>query len=376
MPRRSDHEIDVCAQCHARRVHFAEGYTAGARLLDHYIPVILADLYYPDGQQKGEVYNYGSFVQSRMYSAGVTCSDCHDPHTARLRAPGNQVCTQCHVVTKYDTPVHHHHIVGKPGSACASCHMPSTTYMEIDQRLDHSIRVPRPDLTVAIGVPNACNGCHTDRDPRWAAVQIHSWNPNATPGFQRFATAFASDDRHDPSANMLLAEVARDSTEPWFVRASALGRLLGHADSTALRAARAQAHDNQPLIRLAALQIAESFGARERLEFGVPMLFDSTRAVRQGAAWMLAPVVDSLRERERIAFDRAANEFVESQRYNADQPIARLVLGMFFLQRSQFDSAEAEVRVAQRLDPQMNGVQQALAAITQARAEKSSQRTH
>ncbi len=368
VPRRTDHEIDVCAQCHARRVHFADGYTAGARLLDHYIPVIIADMYYPDGQQKDEVYDYGSFLQSRMYAAGVTCSDCHDPHTAKLRAPGNQLCLQCHAAVKYDTTAHHHHVANKPGSACMSCHMPATTYMEIDRRHDHSIRIPRPDLSVAIGVPNACNSCHADRDPRWAAAQIRSWYSTPMAGFQRFADAFAADDHHDSSATTLLARIAGDSTEPWFVRASALGRLVAHRDSSALHAARVRAHDNQPLVRLAALQIAESFGTAERLELAVPMLFDTTRAVRQGAAWVLAPVVDSLRsERERRAFDAAAVEFVASQRYNGDQPIARLVLGMFFLQRGQLDAAEAEVRAAKRLDPQMAEAETALAEIEKAR---------
>ena len=369
VPRRTDHEIDMCAQCHARRIHIADGYAAGARLLDYYIPTIIADLYYPDGQQKDEVYNYGSFLQSRMYAAGVTCSDCHDPHTAKLRIPGNKVCAQCHAAAKYDTPAHHHHPDAGPGAACAACHMPTTTYMEIDPRHDHSIRIPRPDLSVTIGVPNACTGCHTDRDARWAAALIDVWYQNPRAGFQRFADAFAADDRHDSSAARALARVATDSTQPWFVRASALGRLAAHPGSIALQTARAQAHDSRPFVRLAALQMAESFDTAERLELAVPMLFDSTRAVRQGAAWVLAPIADSLRtEAERHAFDTAAAEFVASQRYNADQPGARVVLGVFFMQRGQLDQAEAEFRGALRLDPQMPEAERGLAAIETARA--------
>lgn len=368
-PRRTDHEIDVCAQCHASRTHIADGYTAGARLLDYYIPTIIAELYYPDGQQKEEVYDYGSFLQSRMYAAGVTCSDCHDPHTAKLRLPGNKVCTQCHSAPKYDTPAHHHHHDGGPGAACAACHMPATVYMEIDPRHDHSIRIPRPDLSVTLGVPNACTGCHGDRDGRWAASLVDVWYQNPRRGFQRFADAFAADDRRESSATGVLARVATDSSQPWFVRASALGRLAAHPGSVSLQTARAQARDSRPLVRLAALQIAEGFDISDRLELAVPMLFDSTRAVRQGAAWLLAPVADSLRSgAERRAFDMAAAEFVASQRYNADQPGAHVVLGVFFMQRGQLDQAEAEFRAAVRLDPQMPAAERGLAAIRTARA--------
>ncbi len=367
-PRPADHEIDMCAQCHGRRLHIAEGYTAGARMLDYYVPVILAELYYPDGQQKEEVYNYGSFLQSRMYAAGVTCSDCHDPHTAKLRMPGNNVCTQCHVAAKYDTGKHHHHIIAGTTGTCTSCHMPMTTYMDIDPRHDHSMRIPRPDLSVSLGVPNACNSCHAGKDANWAAAQIRAWYPNPMPGYQRFADAFASDDRHDSSAAASLARIATDSTEPWLVRASALGRLAGRTSPLALAAARAQARDSRPFVRLAALQIAEGFGAAERLELAVPMLSDSTRAVRQGAAWVLAPIVGSLRTaNERHAFDTAAAEFVASQRYNADQPGSHIVLGVFFMERDQLDLAEAEFRAALRIQPQMAQADSGLAAIARAR---------
>ena len=371
-PRRTDHEIETCAQCHARRVHIADGYTAGARLFDYYIPLIISDLYHPDGQQKNEVYNYGSFLQSKMYAAGVTCSDCHDPHTAKLRMPGNQVCTQCHLAAKYDTTAHHHHLAAGPGATCASCHMPATTYMQVDPRQDHSMRIPRPDLSVRLGVPNACNSCHSGKNASWAAAQIRAWYPTPLPGFQRFAGAFAADDRHDSSATDSLARVANDSTEPWFVRASALGRLAGRTSPLALAAARAQRHDNRPFVRLAALQIAEGFGTAERLQLAVPMLSDSTRAVRQGAAWILAPIVASLRTaNERRAFDAAAAEFVSSQRYNADRPGNHLVLGVFFMQRDQLSKAEAEFRAALRIQPQMPQAEAGLAAIERARAEAS-----
>ncbi len=164
-PRQTEREIEVCAQCHARRAQIAEGYQPGRPFLDHYLPALLTPtLYHADGQQQDEVFIWGSWMQSRMHAAGVTCSDCHDPHTQQLRAPGNAVCAQCHEPSKYDAAAHHRHEQGSDGAQCANCHMPQGTYMVVDRRRDHSMRVPRPDESVALGVPNACSSCHTDRD--------------------------------------------------------------------------------------------------------------------------------------------------------------------------------------------------------------------
>ena len=89
-PPRSSAELDVCARCHARRRPIVDPHPYGQPFLDTHVPAFLdAPLYHADGQILGEVYEWGSFVQSRMHRAGVTCSDCHEPHRAALRAPGN-----------------------------------------------------------------------------------------------------------------------------------------------------------------------------------------------------------------------------------------------------------------------------------------------
>ena len=351
-PRTTSREIETCAQCHSRRNHIADGYTAGAPFLDYYAPLpILSGLYYPDGQQRDEVYTVASFLQSKMSSAGVTCADCHDPHTAKPRRPGNQLCTQCHLATKYDTSAHHFHRATGAGAQCVACHLPDTAYMQIDRRHDHGIRIPRPDLSVALGVPNACNRCHTDRGAPWAAAAVRRWYPKPNPGFQRFAGAFAADDRGDPHATDSLGIVANDSTEPWMVRASALARLAARPSAIALQAARTWSRDSNPAVRLSALQIAEGFGAAERLSLAVPLLRDPRLAVRLEAAWVLAPAARSLTNAgDRRAFDLAAAEFVASQRYNADRAPSRLRLAAFYGQLGRFDSAAVEVHAAAKLD--------------------------
>ena len=367
-PRTTNREIETCAQCHARRVHIAEGYTAGARLLDYYIPAMLtSDLYYADGQQREEVYTYGSFLQSRMYGAGVTCSDCHDPHTERLRQPDNKVCTQCHQPAAYDTSTHHFHRTGSPGARCASCHMPDTTYMRIDARHDPSIRIPRPDLSVALGVPNACNRCHTNRDAAWAAAQLQTRYPRPATPFQRFAGAFAADDYGGRAAAESLVAVFADSTHPAIVRASALARLGRYPGSTPMDLVRGATRNRDPLVRLGALQALEAATPDQRVAIAVPLLRDERRAVRQGAAWLLAPVAARLDSSDaRSAFAAAAAEFVASQRYNADQPEDRVVLGAFYAQQGKLDSAITEYRGALRIEPDLTQAHVFIAAALRA----------
>ena len=157
-------QLDVCAPCHSRRKSVATELAPDTPFLDVALPSLLDQgLYHSDGQIDGEVFEYGSFIQSAMHTAGVVCSNCHEPHSAKLRAEGNGLCGQCHLAEKFDITAHHHHAPGTAGAQCANCHMPTKTYMVVHARRDHSIRVPRPDLSLSIGTPNACNQCHADR---------------------------------------------------------------------------------------------------------------------------------------------------------------------------------------------------------------------
>ncbi|MFP5355837.1 MAG: tetratricopeptide repeat protein [Gemmatimonadota bacterium] len=352
-PRTSDRELDVCAQCHARRVHLAEGYTAGAPLLDYYDPLVLVPgLYHPDGQQEDEVYNHASFLQSRMHAFGVTCADCHDPHTQKLRRPGNEVCGQCHRLAQFGTGAHHGHARFSAGGQCASCHMPVTTYLEIDGRHDHSLRVPRPDRTAAFGVPNACNACHPARDARWAAGWVWPMGGRSPYGFQRFAESFARDEQGAAGAMDSLVAIVRDHSHPAVVRASALARLARYTGDAVRSAAAEGAKDPDPLVRRWALAALEGVPPLDRIPVASPLLADSLRAVRLAAAWLLAPVADSLPTPERRAdFARASDEFIASQRYNADRAEHRVTLGAFLLARGDTAAGVEEFRAAARQWP-------------------------
>jgi len=354
-PRTTEREIETCAQCHARRSQVADGYEAGKSFLDYYRPALLTrPLYQVDGQQKDEVYIWGSFLQSRMYAHGVTCSDCHNPHSGELRAKGNAVCATCHLPAKYDTPAHHHHQIASAGASCAGCHMPTTTYMVIDPRHDHSIRIPRPDLSATLGTPNACTSCHTQKDAAWAAARTTAWyGPQRPPGpHERAAMAFSAVDSGAVIGQALLQSLATDSAQAAIVRATALAELNFPRSGGALSALANGLRDSSALVRFGALQSVATLPIDTRLSLAGPLLSDPMKSIRMEAARLLAGVPpQQLGDAGAAAFASAAAEYVEAQQYNADRAEARVNLGTFLVERGDFAGAIAELQTAIRMEP-------------------------
>lgn len=351
-PRQHDSEIDVCAQCHARRSQISEGYHAGLAFQDFYRPALLSPgLYYADGQQHDEVYIWASFRQSRMYHAGVTCSDCHEPHGQKLRVQGNAICATCHLASKYDVPTHHHHAGEGAGSRCVDCHMPTTTYMVVDPRRDHSLRIPRPDQTLTLGTPNACNACHQNKDAKWAAQTIEQWYGHQPQGFQHFAEAFAYAELGAAETGPSLAKVAGDMSQPAIVRASALDALVPYPSRASVDAARAGLTDPDAVVRRASITMLAIMPAAQRLPLLAPLLDDPILSVRMEAAYILADIIRTASSEQRTAFDRAAAEYEASQRYNADRPESRAALGNFYARQGRYVEASAQLQSALALDP-------------------------
>lgn len=352
-PRTTAAEITTCAPCHSRRAQIADGYRPGLPLLDFYVPATIATgLFHADGQQLDEVYTYTSFLQSRMNHAGVTCSDCHDPHSAGLRATGNALCARCHVPARYDTPDHHRHRPDSTGAACVSCHMPERTYMAIDPRRDHSFRVPRPDLSVSLGVPNACTSCHTAEQDQWAAERVREWLGRDATGFQTFAQALHADEANQPGAGSGLATLAADATQPPIVRASALERLAGRPGPAAVATASAAIADADAAVRLAAVRASEGLPPRERLALVGPALVDPVRAVRLEAARLLAPAAGAIANAAgQDVLARTMGELEASLRFNADRPESRNAEAALLAARGHADEAVAVYREAQQLAP-------------------------
>lgn len=382
----SQTQLETCAPCHAHRQRIYPGFQPGDKFHDHYGLSLLEDhLYHADGQINEEVYVYGSFTQSLMYRKGVRCTDCHDPHTTRLKFEGNKLCTQCHLPSKYDGPNHHHHKIDGKGASCVECHMPAKTYMVVDPRRDHSLRVPRPDLTVKIGTPNACNGCHMKQDetPQWAAEKIVEWYGPKRRQDPHYGEVFAAGRRSAPHAVAKLARLARRRDEGPIVRATAVSLLATRYDTVESREAVYKAiKDGDPLVRTAALRLFEGWQpqseeeAREFKKRLAPLLKDSTRLVRITAARLLSILPSNfLSSAENTSFASALKEYKAGLMENDDQSGAHMGLGILHANRNNLAKAVEEYQIAIRLEPNVAGPRSNLAELLEAMGKKDEAQT-
>jgi Flp pilus assembly protein TadD len=371
-PPPGDAELDACGRCHARRGTITSAYEHGRPLLDTHRPALLDEgLYHADGQIRDEVYEWGSFLQSRMHAAGVRCSDCHDPHALAIPEP-DAACARCHRPEVFAVPAHHRHAEGSPGASCVACHMPARVYMQVDSRRDHSIRVPRPDLTASIGTPNACGDCHADRTAAWVAQALRRWFPDGRSGTPHYGEALHAGRAGRAGAPAALRALVTDRAQPGIVRASAL-RLLGtSAGPPPTDAVAAGAGDTDALVRLAAAGAAEALEPRVRLRLVQPLLRDPVRAVRLEAASALLDVPASWwPPAGRPAFADALAEYRSAQEGNADRPEGRMSLGLLHLWMGEADAARAEYSAARRLDPSFTPAAVNLADLLRATGDEA-----
>lgn len=356
-------QLEVCARCHARRGQIAERFRPGDALLDHYRPALLEEgLYHADGQVLEEVYVYGSFLQSKMHQRGVVCSDCHDPHAAKLIVDGNALCTACHRQAPparfptlnagdYDQPAHHFHEPGTEGARCVSCHMPDKLYMVVDARRDHSFRIPRPDMSESTGAPNACNGCHVDRGPAWAAAEIARRFPGDKP--LHFGASISAGRRRDPEALPDLVELARNVAAPAIVRATALSLLQGFDGPDIIGALEAGLADDEPLVRLGAIEGIGQLAIPQRWALARDRLDDEVLAVRNEAAFVLAPMLgQDMRQAERATLQAALDDYARTLTLNGDRPEALTTLGGIHAMAGNDAGAELALTRALALDPE------------------------
>ncbi|MCP4273335.1 MAG: tetratricopeptide repeat protein, partial [Gammaproteobacteria bacterium] len=326
------------------------------------------------GQILDEVYVYGSFIQSRKYHQGVRCSDCHDPHTARLRVQGNDLCNGCHGLTpskqfttiipqNYDSPEHHFHKPDSTGAFCVECHMPETRYMVVDPRRDHSFRIPRPDLTIKLDIPNACNRCHEDKTARWAMDKVNEWYPLSKDIQEdeiHFAEIIAAGQAGKPKAAPSLIKLAGDLSQPAIIRATALHILQNYNNEQTLNIMSSSLNDIDALVRheavngiSALMQGALGVEIQERkLSLLVPLLNDPIRAVRTEAARVLTEMSTGLTVDEQLPlFVKALDEYKQRQQSIADRPESHLNLGLIYQNMEQNKLAETSYKNAIRLVP-------------------------
>jgi len=361
-------EVEACARCHSRRTPLGNGYEHGNALLDDYLPVILTpDLYEVDGKIKGEVFEYGSFRQSRMHAAGVVCSDCHNPHSARLRMPGNAVCTQCHnpsatptrpeiaagglQAKNYDHPDHHRHTVGSEGARCVGCHMPGKLYMVNDLRRDHSFSSPNPPQARALGHSDACLGCHRDDEADDVLVRFQQWYPDAQPRDGGYARDLHAARQGLPgAAQAVLRQLGRGDL-PDIRRATLLSELPNYPSAAAQRALIQGLQDPSPLVRRTAVELlGELLSAPQQSAVLAAMANDPVRAVRLAASWHLLQLrpeagTDPQARRQLIA------EYEQLQNTMLDRAEAHHNLAGVYQLTGREEQVEPALRRALRQDP-------------------------
>ena len=349
--------VELCAPCHSRRAELGDYDHRGLQLLDHMLPSLLSEgLYFADGQDLDEVYTYGSFLQRKMYARGVSCRDCHDSHSLQLRFEGNELCLQCHQREVYDSSEHHFHkkvVEGRPsdGALCVKCHMVERPYMVVDWRADHSLRLPRPDLSVEIGTPNACTqgGCHGDRPLSWSVDAHRRWYGQARR--PHYGTAFAAARRGEPEAVADLVRLAAHPLQPAIVRATALELLSRDPGAEAAAAIRAGIAAPDPLIRHTAVSRLAVTDPAERTALLAPLLSDPVKAVRLAALSNLAGVPSELlKSYQQEAFDRALAEYQTTMEYSLDFASSGMNLGNLNLSLGRAAEAERSYRLALAID--------------------------
>jgi predicted CXXCH cytochrome family protein len=408
LKRSAEDEIMACAPCHSRRDTLAGGFRAGDDFFDYYAnQLLLEPVYYADGQILDEVFEHGSFLQSKMYHKGIRCTDCHDPHTARLKHDGNALCTSCHQhpVAKYDSVAHHFHQPGSAGAQCVNCHMPSTTYMDVHSRRDHSLRIPRPDLSLELGTPNACTACHVkleniseekrpqlslyqdwmrlaregdaevraelERADRWTDAACDKWYGATRRREPHFGSALHAAQQRDATAVAQLQQLLgkRGSDAPAIARATAL-ELLGGLDPVAAgEAAVAAMKDEHPLVRAAACEVL--LGNRSRT-LAVSLLSDALsdprRLVRNRAARSLVLVPAEQWPQGAAPKMRAVlSEVAQGLQVSNDRAGAHLTLGVLAEQQRDFQAAVKHYRDAIRVEPEVAGPRSNLATLLEER---------
>jgi|TARA_B100000315_G_scaffold220027_1_gene222386 predicted CXXCH cytochrome family protein len=345
----STEQLNSCAVCHSRR-GVAGDYEANKDYHEQFqLSLLNQNLYFADGQINDEVFVYGSFVQSKMYQAGVTCTDCHNPHTAQLKAPGNSLCQSCHQTETYQTRNHHRHVPNSVGAQCVSCHMPERTYMQVDDRADHSFSIPRPALANKVGAPNACAKCHDD----WAATDLVANYVNLFG--EEPVSAWAEANFEANRLNILalpgILAIADDAGVPAIRRASLLAQAANYPTRISLESIQRNLLDADPLVRRAAVEGVAFLPPQGRLQILQALITDEVKSVRLAVANQLADAFGDAPANMRPALLLLYDEYVQSLQIIQDTPGGQINLASFFYRRGNPIATERAYQRALAIEP-------------------------
>lgn len=341
-PPANDLLVQTCARCHARAEHIDGNYIHGQSIFNTHIPAELnTDFYHTDGQQLGEDYEYGSFLQSKMYAMGVTCNNCHNTHSGQLKLAGNAVCSQCHSPQVFDVPQHTNHPVNTAGAQCISCHMPSKNYMQIDARLDHKIFIPRPDLSTKLNTPDACSSCHADKTKSWVVNAFEKWYGEKIK--QKpviYGELLSKVNKYEEKGDSAMIQLLAANAYPSIVQATAMLQAYNYTSPAIAEPLTQSLSSGNDLLRYYSLRAISNFPAEQITAQVSPLLADATLAVRAEAARILAPVNDKLDAASKQKFDTAIAEYINIQKFNGNRPESYMNTGIVLQEMQKFTDAQ------------------------------------
>ena len=349
--KNSDH-IDMCGSCHSLRTQLMEKMSGEDFHDSSRLQLLNKGSYFDDGQIREEVFIMGSFLQSKMHGKGVTCNNCHNPHSGKVLIQGNGLCSQCHDPKVFDTNKHHHHATNSKGAACVNCHMPNRTYMQVDERRDHSFTIPRPNLSLALDVPNACTQCHKDekgKDNAWASKQLSKWG--VKPNDEHWAYLNQRAQLGDLLVTRPLTTAVEQNELPALIRASLLDQLSLMPSRVSVETAQNSLQDNSPLVRRAAVSALEALPAETRWQLLSPHLKDESRSVRFDIAESVAVMLNQLPPDQQTGLAKLIKEYRESLNVSADAPSTQVAIANLEMQLGNADAAEQAYLQALRIEP-------------------------
>ncbi len=371
--------VDNCVRCHSRRTALGHFDLAARSIYDHTIPNLPDEpSWFIDGQILDEDYVYASFLQSKMYEKEVQCNDCHNVHSGERLFDGNELCYQCHKKDIYGTPDHHFHkeagmegeavvsesgVVFEVGSGteCVNCHMHGRYYMGVDYRNDHSFRIPRPDLSIKHGTPNACNQCHADKSNQWSEGYITQWY-----GQRRryhFSQAFVKAKALKPEAATELKNIAGDELYGPNIRSLALQHLGNYFQDSLTTVRERYINDLNPSLRLATTRGIHLQTSAD-VQLLLPLLADETRALRTEAARMLMTVgEEQIPPKYKEPYRKALEEYKQVLIYNADFPNGKFSLANYYYNQNDLNNAERFYLAALKQDKELHYIKLNLATL-------------
>lgn len=359
-------QINTCAPCHSLRQTLTDEYIHGEEFLNHFEPMLPhPGNYFADGQIKGEVYVYGSFLQSKMHANAVKCTDCHNPHTLKLKEPltENKLCMSCHE-PEYNSPEHHFHEMNTEASQCVNCHMTGRTYMGIDYRRDHSFRVPRPDQSAQFGTPNACNDCHTDQSAEWAARAVEDWFGDRPQHFTDILLEADTASSDNIRVRTQLKDLIADTSQPDIIRATAIWYSGHFPNSGSTDLIRESLESESALVRNSAAKAVQNLPQEMRTLVLRKSLTDSLKAVRMSSIQNLASfTAEGFGVAYQDHFRDALQEYKNYLEVNRYFPQGEMNRGQFYEQQGDTEKAIQAYRSALERDSKFNPARINLAFI-------------